>query len=506
MISAVYSRAILGIEAPPVTIEVYITSGLPSFSILGLRGAAVRESKDRVRSALSSCHMKQPQSRITVNLAPAETFKEGSRYDLPIAIGILHATGQLKFKLEDLANYEFLGELALDGCTRGVPGVLNAVIAAHKAGRMPVIPSDNAAGAMLAEKPVVAVSHLRELLRHLMGEADCFLSGQAPKTTRASTGTQKSLDDVRGLKLGKRALQIAAAGRHNLLMAGSPGTGKTMLASRLPALLPPLTREETLSVNAVYSMIGHADEPIKTRPFRAPHHSIPANALIGGGVSPMPGEISLAHHGVLFMDELIEFNRQALESLREPLETGSVAIARTRYRVTFPAEFQLIGAFNPCPRGRKCNGANLDCACSEQEKIRYQRKLSGPLLDRIDLRILVERPPPSELIEVLEDGGGTETSEQYLRDTVLEARARALARSGQPNQKLTPAETRTYCHLTPADQDILMRASEAMQLSIRSCHKILRVARTIADLAGEDAINRAHLTEALSLRTDFSEP
>lgn len=502
MLAVVHSRARLGVEAPPITIEVHLSSGLPSFSIVGMPETAIRESKHRVRSALLSCRWKFPSGRITINLAPADTPKEGSRFDLPIAIGMLCASGQLVLKGNHLDDYEFLGELALTGHIRGVPGALSAVMAMQKNKRWPIIPTENAAEAALTQGAVLAADHLCDIVAHLVGEA--ALNGNKPaQTNSGAPTTTKLLSDVKGQLLAKRALGIAAAGGHNLLMTGPPGTGKTMLAERLPNLLPPMTAKESLSVHALYSAAGKYAGIMDARPFRAPHHTSSTVALVGGGNIPMPGEISLAHQGVLFLDELPEFNKHSLEALREPLESGRVEIARARYRVQFPAEFQLIAAMNPCPAGRKCDSEEAGCVCSAESRRRYAARISQPLMDRIDLRVMVDRPPPEEILQAISDADpGAEPAENILQQHIIQARNKALARRGHSNQRLAARATMEDCRLQPQDQSLLAHAAKRFELSVRGCHKILRVARTIADLANHDAIVRADLQEALSLRTD----
>lgn len=501
MLAVIHSRARLGVEAPPITIEVHLSSGLPSFSIVGMPETAIRESKYRVRSALLSCRWKFPSGRITVNLAPADTPKEGSRFDLPIAIGILCASGQLVLKDNHLDNYEFLGELALTGHIRGVPGALSAVMAMQQSKRWPIISIENAAEASLTQGTVLMADHLCDIAAHLVGEAD--LNSNKPARKHNTKTTTKLLADVKGQWLAKRALCIAAAGGHNLLMTGPPGTGKTMLAERLPNLLPPMTAKESLSVHALYSAAGKYADSMDARPFRAPHHTSSTVALVGGGNTPMPGEISLAHQGVLFLDELPEFNKNSLEALREPLESGQVEIARARYRVQFPAEFQLIAAMNPCPAGRKCDSEEAGCVCSAESRRRYAARLSQPLMDRIDLRVMVDRPPPEEILQAMSDADpDAEPAESILQQNIIQARNKALARRGHSNQRLAAKATMEDCHLQPKDRSLLTHAAKRFELSVRGCHKVLRVARTIADLADRDGIVRADLQEALSLRTD----
>ncbi|MFV3404125.1 YifB family Mg chelatase-like AAA ATPase [Pseudomonas sp. NY15463] len=490
-LALVHSRAQVGVLAPAVSVETHLANGLPSLTLVGLPEATVKESKDRVRSAIVNAGLDYPARRITQNLAPADLPKDGGRYDLAIALGILAANGQVP--VATLDDIECLGELALSGALRPVQGVLPAALAARDAGRALVVPRENAEEASLASGLVVyAVGHLQELVAHL--------SGQLPLAPYAANGLlleqrpYPDLSEVQGQVAAKRALLVAAAGAHNLLFTGPPGTGKTLLASRLPGLLPPLDEREALEVAAIRSVSGHAPlDNWPQRPFRHPHHSASGPALVGGGSRPQPGEITLAHHGVLFLDELPEFERRVLEVLREPLESGEIVVARARDRVRFPARFQLVAAMNPCPCGYFGDPTGR-CRCSPEQIQRYRNKLSGPLLDRIDLHLTVARENT-----VLHNQPSGETSASVAQ-VVAQAREHQQRRQGCANAFLDLRGLRRHCALTPADQTWLENACERLTLSLRAAHRLLKVARTLADLAQVKAIDRAHLAEALQYR------
>ena len=492
-LSLVHGRARVGVGAPEVTVEVHLSGGLPRMSIVGLPEAAVRESKDRVRAALASARFDFPARAITVNLAPADLPKEGGRFDLPIALGVLAASGQLPQPA--LAQCEFLGELGLTGELRAVDGVLPAALAAAKAGRSLVVPAANGAEAALARHADVRVARtLLEVCAALHGHAE--LPPAQGATAEPVPGPD--LADVRGQAQARRALEIAAAGGHHLLFVGSPGCGKTLLASRLPGILPPLEEGPALEAAAIASASGRGLDPARwrERPWRAPHHTASASALVGGGSQPRPGEVSLAHHGVLFLDELPEWDRRALEVLREPLESGVVTISRALRQCEFPARFQLVAAMNPCPCGWAGDGSGR-CRCGSEAIARYRGRISGPLLDRIDLQVEVPRLPARDL----RPQPGRDEASATVRARVIAAQARQRARAGDLNARLPQSALARDCALRPPDQALLERAVEALQLSARSMHRILSVARTIADLAGSDAIHTPHLSEALGYRT-----
>lgn len=493
-LAIIHSRAQMGVEAPLVRVEVHLTNGLPALTLVGLPETAVRESKDRVRSAILNSGLNFPQKRITLSLAPADLPKEGGRFDLAIAISLLAASGQVP--CEPLNSLECLGELALSGQVRPIRGVLPAALAARQAGRALVVPKANAEEACLVTGlTIYAVEHLLELFHHL--------SGQRALTAYQSSGLQRTplpypdLQDVRGQAAAKRALLVAAAGMHNVLLSGPPGTGKTLLASRLPGLLPALSEAEALEVAAVQSVVSM--EPLNhwpQRPFRQPHHSASGPALVGGGSRPQPGEITLAHHGVLFLDELPEFDRKVLEVLREPLEAGQIVISRAAGRLEFPARFQLIAAMNPCPCGYLGDPSGR-CRCGPDLVQRYQAKLSGPLLDRIDLHVTMAREPTSLAHHPTPEGPSTQDAAQL----VAAARALQWQRQGCTNNQLSLQHLHVHCPLPDCDRLWLERACERLQLSLRASHRILKVARTLADLEQQSTITRQHLAEALQYRS-----
>ncbi len=488
-----HSRARVGVHAPAVRVEVHLGGGLPNFTLVGLPATAVRESRERVRSAICNGQFEFPQRRITVNLAPADLPKEGGRYDLAIALGLLAASGQLP--VAALGEVEVLGELALTGELKPVDGVLPAALAAAREGRPLVVPAANAAEAALAAGGrAFAARSLLEVCAHLRGEA---LLPPATADVAASPVRYPDLADVRGQAAARRALEVAAAGAHALLFIGPPGCGKTLLASRLPGLLPDPSEAEALETAAIHSVSGLGLDLARwrQRPFRSPHHLASAVALVGGGGNPRPGEISLAHHGVLFLDELAEWSRYALDTLRQPLESGRVVISRAARQSEFPARFQLVAAMNPCPCGWAGDPSGR-CGCSAEAVARYRGKLSGPLLDRIDLQLAVPRLPPSELRPDGPPGESTAT----VRARVLAARERQLRRAGMPNAQLDQATTERDCALAPADRRLLERAIDQLQLSARALHRIQRVARTLADLEGADAIAMPHVAEAIGYR------
>ncbi|NOQ82134.1 MAG: YifB family Mg chelatase-like AAA ATPase [Methylophaga sp.] len=492
-IATVKSRAIVGVDAPLVTIEVHISNGLPSLSIVGMLETAVKESKDRVRSALLNSQFNFPQQRITINLAPADLPKEGGRFDLPIALGILAASNQLP--ISSLVDKEFIGELGLTGELRAVRGVLPTTLATSKAKRELVLPLGNAKEAALIEDATsFGAGHLLDVCAHLAGQKrlDITDSGELSLSVH-----YPDLEDVRGQAHARRALEIAAAGSHSLLFSGPPGTGKTMLASRLPSILAEMTEQEAVETATVHSISsqGFKVEQWRQRPFRSPHHTASAVAMVGGGSNPRPGEISLSHNGVLFLDELPEFDRKVLEVLREPIESGKITISRAANQSEFPARFQLVTAMNPCPCGYL---GEVRCHCTEDQVRRYRAKVSGPLMDRID--ILLEVPPVAKSMLRPAEQGKKEENSATVRKRVLMARERQMERANKANYLLDNKEIEVHCKLSDSNYQLLEQAISRLGLSARAYHRILKVARTIADLAGSEHIQTPHLSEAIGYR------
>ena len=486
----IYTRGLLGLHAPLIEVEVHVSQVLPSLTIVGLPEAAVRESKDRVRSAIINSGFQFPTKRLTINLAPADLPKDGSRLDLPIALGILIASGQIPENVTD--NLEFIGELALDGQLRPITGILNIAIACQQLGHQLILPEQNAQQAsQLPHFEVFAAQHLKDVCDHLSNQQP--LQQYQASQTAAPDQYRFDLADVKGQLRPRRALEIAAAGGHSLLFKGPPGTGKTLLASRLASILPPLDSQENLEVASIYS-VSNTSHPFGQRPFRAPHHTASAIALVGGGSHPKPGEITLAHLGVLFLDELPEFDRKVLEVLRQPLESKEIVISRASRQITFPANFQLIAAMNPCPCGYAFN-QDIRCQCSTDAIKRYQSRISGPLLDRIDLHLDV---PPLQAHE-LQDTAPVENS-QTVRERVIQAYNLQIQRQQCLNHALSPKQLEQFAPLDTQAQKIMEMAQQRLNLSARAYHRVLRVARSIADLSQHSEIQSQHLTEALSYR------
>src|SRR5438552_3326360 len=479
-LAVLHSRALSGLDAPEVTVEVHLANGLPSFTIVGLPDTEVKESRDRVRAALVNSRFEFPARRITVNLAPAELPKESGRFDLPIALGILAASHQLE--VDGFSKYEFAGELSLTGELRPVRGALAMTWRAARDGRAFVLPQASADQAALVEEArVYQAGSLLEVCAHLAGRQS--LRQPAAKPT-VIPPDYPDLAEVKGQAQPKRALEVAAAGGHSVLMVGPPGTGKSMLAARFPGILPPLSEAEALEVAAIHSVSSKGFEVVNwgERPFRAPHHSASAAALVGGGNLPRPGEISLAHHGVLFLDELPEFDRDVLEALREPLESGRVSIARAARQAQFPARFQLVAAMNPCPCGH-CGDRTSRCRCTPERIARYRGRVSGPLADRIDIKLEVPAPREAELVAPVPGEASS-----AIRGRVAQAHETQLARQHKPNALLGTREIDRHCATNRDGDQLLRHALARLLLSARAYHRVLRVARTSADLAASTAI------------------
>ncbi|MCC5450620.1 YifB family Mg chelatase-like AAA ATPase [Rheinheimera sp. UJ51] len=487
-LAIIYSRARYALAAPLVTVEVHLSNGLPAFQLVGLPETSVKEAKDRVRSALINSGFNFPDKRITVNLAPADLPKEGGRFDLAIALGIIVASAQLPENCT--ANYEFCGELALSGEIRPVLGEIPLAIACRDAGRAAVLPMANAQQAcLIPDAQIHGAEHLLQVHSFLLAQQPL---PAIPPLPPPPLKTQADMADVKGQSQAKRVLEIAAAGEHNLLMFGPAGTGKSMLAQRLASILPPLTEQEALATAALYSIAGQPRDQQSwlQRPYRAPHHTASAVALVGGGSVPRPGEISLAHHGVLFLDELTEFPRKVLDVLREPLETAHIHVSRAARQAEFPAQFQLVSALNPSPTGHHEDGRS-----SHEQVLRYLNRLSGPFLERIELQIEVPLLPAGTL-----SSQHAEESSEQVRQRVIAARNIQLTRQGKANARLQGCELMQHCRLSDVDSQFLEETLQRLKLSARSFHKLLKVARTIADLQQSPQISRPHLLEAISYR------
>ena len=492
-LAVIYSRALSGMQAPLVEVEAHLANGLPAFNIVGLPDTEVKESRDRVRAAILQSGFDFPAKKITVNLAPADLPKESGRFDLPIALGVLAASGQIA--PDKLAAYEFAGELALSGALRPVRGALAMAWQGMQAGRAFVLPADNAKQAALMQGiAVFGAESLGQVAAHLNG-IEPLAQALPDIQERPSEHKLPDLQDVKGQHTARLALEIAAAGGHSLLMMGPPGPGKSMLAQRLAGMLPPLDEEELISVWALRSLLPqHQQELQRSRPFRSPHHSASAAAMVGGGSDPRPGEISLAHHGVLFLDELPEFDRKVLEVLREPLENGEIHISRAARQAVYPAKFQLVAAMNPCPCGYLGHPVK-PCRCTPDAVARYRSKISGPLLDRIDLTIEV---PSLSAAELMQQEAGECSADVLAR--VEAARARQYARQGKVNAALSVTELDGVAAVSKEAGQALGELLEKLSLSARSFHRIMRVARTLADLAGDEVVGRSHVLRAVSFR------